>query len=80
MFENARKPLRVYGPNAASHFKLEWQKFYTHSPEAMVPMVSSPDQIEIIVIGGAGPNSLYFPHGQPPLIRKIARHWQPKRT
>ncbi len=80
VYENARKPLRVYGPHAASHFKLEWQKYYTHSPDAMVPMVSSPDQIEIIVIGGAGPNSLYFPHGQPPLIRKIARHWQPRRT
>ncbi len=80
VFENARKPLRVYGPHAASHFKLEWQKYYTHSPDAMVPMVSAPDQIEIIVIGGAGPNSLYFPHGQPPLIRKIARHWQPRRT
>ena len=34
----------------------------------------------IIVIGGAGPNSLYFPHGYGPFTRKIARHWRPTRT
>ncbi len=80
VFENARKPLRAYGPKAAPHFKLEWQKFYTSSLDAMVPMVASPDAIEIIVIGGAGPNSLYFPHGYGPFIRKIARHRRPART
>jgi hypothetical protein len=80
MFENARKPLRAYGPKAVPHFKLEWQKFYTSSPDTMMPMVGSPDQIEIIVIGGAGPNSLYFPHGYGPFTRKIARHWRPART
>ena len=80
MFENARKPLRAYGPKAVPHFKLEWQKFYTSSPDTMMPMVGSPDQIEIIVIGGAGPNSLYFPHGYGPFTRKIARHWRPVRT
>jgi hypothetical protein len=76
VFENARKPLSAYGPQAISHFKLEWQKFYTHSPDARIPMVSSPDVIEIIVLGGAGPNSLYFPHGRAPLIRKIERHYR----
>lgn len=75
-FENARKPVRAYGPKAVPHFVLEWQKFYTSSPDTMMPMVSSPDKIEIIVIGGAGPNSLYFPHGYGPFSRKIERHWR----
>jgi len=80
LFEHARKPLRAYGPKAVPHFKLEWQKFYTFSPDAMVPMVASTDLIEIIVIGGAGPNSLYFPHGYGPFTRKIARHWRSSRA
>ncbi len=79
IFENARTPAGAFGPKALSHFKLEWQKFYTHSPDAMVPMVSSADEIEVIVIGGAGPNSLYFPHGKPPQIKKIGRHFRPPR-
>jgi hypothetical protein len=66
-------------PPTVSHFTLEWQKFYTVAPDAMVPMVGSPDAIEIIVIGGAGPNSLYFPHGYGPFTRKIARHWRSTR-
>jgi hypothetical protein len=77
VFENARKPLRTYGPQAAERFNLTWRKFYTHSPDAMVPMVGSADAIEIIVIGGAGPNSLYFPHGWGPFIQRIGRHWRP---
>ncbi len=80
IFEHARKPLRAYGPKAVNRFKLEWQKFYTHSPDALMPMVNAPEAIEIIVFGGAGPNSLYFPHGYGPFIKKIARHWRPARA
>lgn len=79
-FENARKPLRAYGPKAPPHFILEWQKFYTATPDTMVPMVRSPDEFNIIVIGGAGPNSLWFPHGYGPFSRKIERHWRPDRS
>ncbi len=75
-FEHARKPLRRYGRNAAQGFNAEWQKFYTFSPDAMVPMVRSADLIEIVVIGGAGPNSVYFPHGAGPYVKRIERHWR----
>jgi hypothetical protein len=75
-YEHARKPLRTYGPRAVQGFNAEWQKFYTHSPDAMVPMVRSADVIEIIVIGGAGPNSVYFPHGGGPYVKPIERRWR----
>jgi hypothetical protein len=75
-YEHARKPLRTYGPRAVQGFNAEWQKFYTHSPDAMVPMVRSADVIEIIVIGGAGPNSVYFPHGAGPFVKPIERRWR----
>lgn len=75
-FENARKPARAYGPKAWPHFIAEWQKFYTANPDTMVPMVRSPEMIEVIVIGGAGPNSLYFPHGYGPFSRKVERHYR----
>jgi hypothetical protein len=42
----------------------------------MVPMVRSADVIEIIVIGGAGPNSVYFPHGSGPYVKPIERRWR----
>jgi hypothetical protein len=75
IYEHARRPLRVYGPNAPSTFTAEWKKFYTHSPDAMVPMISSPGQIDVIVFGGAGPESLYFGMGGAPIVAKIGQHF-----
>ncbi len=77
LFDHGRKPLRAFGPPAAAKgFPLEWQKFYTHSPEAMVPMVASPENIDIIVIGGVSPGSLYLPHSAGGLRKKIERNWR----
>lgn len=76
LFEHARKPLRRYGRNAAQGLNAEWQKGYTFSPDSMVPMVRSADLIAIVVIGGTGPNSAWFPHRAGPYVKRLERHWR----
>ncbi len=86
IFEHARKPLKAYGGDIVSHFNdPEWRKFYSHSPDAMVPMVSSPDENNVVVFGGSGPESLFF-NGTtgtlttPLRIGKIERHYSSPRS
>jgi hypothetical protein len=76
IFEHARTPFAAYGPAAGAKFRADWRKFYTHSPDCMVPMAASPDEIDVIVLGGSGPESLYFPHGRGAHTKKIERHWR----
>jgi hypothetical protein len=59
LFEHARTPYGKFGPNAGEGFLPEWQKFYTHSPDAMVPMARGPEFFHVFVCGGPGPNSLF---------------------
>lgn len=70
--ENARCPYSRYGPNAKSSFPAEWQKFFTHAPEVMVPLTGAPDEWHVFVAGGPGPQSLWLAHQTiiPP-IKKI---------
>lgn len=60
-FEHARIPLYRFDSKHVEIFEEEWKKFYTYSRHARVPMVARPEDFRIIVMGGAGPNSLFMP-------------------
>ncbi|MBI2906936.1 MAG: hypothetical protein HYX92_04705 [Chloroflexi bacterium] len=67
LFEHARTPYREFGTNAASGWKPYWRKFFSHDPNAMVPMVARPEDFTVLVIGGPGPQSLHIPHNRAPI-------------
>lgn len=61
LYEHARIPLYRLDDGNVAGFSDEWKKFYAHAPHAIVPMVSSQDKFQIVVLGGPGPNSLFIP-------------------
>jgi hypothetical protein len=73
LFDHARTPYGKFGANARDGFLDEWKKFYTHSPDALVPMVDNPDQFHVFVCGGPGPNSLFtgMQRGGMPIARVL---------
>ena len=78
LFEHARKPvglLRRGGPpQGDSRRELFWPKFVDPSQnDQRVPVVRRPENINIIVAGGAGgPHSVYLPGwGSAKVIRQI---------
>jgi len=78
LFEHARKPvglLRRGGPpQGDARRELFWPRFVDSSDDAqMVPIVRRPEDIHILVAGGAGgPHSVYLPGwGSRMVVRKI---------
>ncbi|MBI2910087.1 MAG: hypothetical protein HYX92_20795 [Chloroflexi bacterium] len=67
LFEHARTPYHEFGTNAASHWKPYWRKFFAHDPSALVPMVARPEDFNVFVIGGPGPQSLHLPNHKTPV-------------
>jgi len=67
LFEHARKPVRMLRrggpPQGDVRRDLFWPRFVDPNDDnQMVPVVRSPDRINIIVAGGAGgPHSAYLP-------------------
>lgn len=71
-YENARCAYGWYGEHAKAGFPPEWQKFFTHAPDVMVPLTTGPEDWQIMVAGGAGPQSLWLAHqAAEPFIKKI---------
>ncbi|MFC1934666.1 hypothetical protein ACFLWC_04100 [Chloroflexota bacterium] len=60
LFEHARQPLKEFGPGAGFDWRPHHKKFFTHSPDAMVPMVEKPDDFMVFMMGGPGPNVLHL--------------------
>lgn len=69
--ENARIPLGRFGPEAVRYFPERLRDLVGESPDSMVPMITDPGQVELMVTGGAGANSLFFPYGFGPFSAEI---------
>lgn len=69
--ENARIPANRFGRDAIRHFPKKLKDLVGDDPDAMVPMITEPGQIELMVTGGAGANSLFFPYGFGPFAATI---------
>jgi hypothetical protein len=59
LFEHARFPLARLGPDYR-RYQIE-RRGAVDSPDAMVPIVQGPDDISVIVVGGAGKHSSWQP-------------------
>jgi hypothetical protein len=74
LFEHARFPLARLGPEYQRQQIERWD--VVDAPDTMIPIVQSPDDISIIVVGGAGKHSAWQPtfgDGTRPTRRVIAR-------
>ncbi len=75
LFEYARTPYKEFGEKVTASWQPYHQKFFTASPDVMVPMVENPEQFNVLVVGGPGPQSLHLPHHKLPIdlcIHRIA--------
>ncbi|MFC2004294.1 hypothetical protein ACFLUK_01985 [Chloroflexota bacterium] len=72
-FEHARTPYKEFGENAGSRWKAHHRQFFTHSPDALVPMVADPEEFSIFVMGGPGPQSLHLPCHMFPIEQSMRR-------
>ena len=63
LFENARLPLGKFSrENIERRFRVTFaERFATADLDALVPVVQRPEDIAIIVLGGAGKHSAYIP-------------------
>jgi hypothetical protein len=76
LYEHARKPLRLlkiggmYGPDTPRNL---WPRWVDHdNPEALIPPTQHPEDISILVAGGAGKHSVFLPGwGSRSVTRKI---------
>ena len=77
IFENARQPLKTWkrlGDNMMHSERLpETRK---ESEEYMMPMLSSPEDIIIFVVGGAGKHSTWWSGGQGKAVTKSIDKWR----
>jgi hypothetical protein len=74
LFEYARTPYKDFGEGASETWQPYHKKYFTASPDVLVPMVENSDQFNVFVVGGPGPQSLHLPHHKLPIelcIRRI---------
>ena len=61
LFENARTPIHVHRDSAMWEMS-EWPRWIDkHNPDYRVPIVEKPEDIHIVVSGGAGKHSAFIP-------------------
>jgi len=62
LFENARVPMRLISPGNLERFRKIYPKRFSNlGSKDRVPMVDSPDELMIVVTGGAGRHSAIIP-------------------
>ncbi|MBI2909566.1 MAG: hypothetical protein HYX92_18140 [Chloroflexi bacterium] len=62
LFEHARVPLSKFPPNSVQYLKMRRAQYDYSSPDAMIPAIDRPEDLEIVVSGAHGSWSVFLPN------------------